>query len=69
MEKCGKNYGGATGNGNGEYTGLLNQTREVHAPNSETEAYIVHTYVVYNFSRDQMHCLSLIFTTQLSVEI
>ena len=31
MDKSGKNYRGENGNDNGEYMGLLNGTREVHA--------------------------------------
>ena len=41
MEKIGENYGSTTGNDIGEYMGLLNGTREVHAPKSKAEAYML----------------------------
>ena len=63
MEKCGEDHGGATGNDNGEYMGLLNETREVHAPQiiintggTRPQIYYIHTYVAWKFLGDIIRC-------------
>ena len=52
-------YGGTTIDDNGEYAGLVNVTREVHPPQSETEAYTVPHILLRRLEflkRDQKHC-------------